>query len=102
MTNYTDEQIMIRAMPCPKCFAQPRELCKRKPQKNGIVRNHHDRQKLFHDHIKQVLSGTMVFGHFFVSTTQDARDFFNTLGKYYSTNTDEYNNPKIIEFPYND
>lgn len=76
MTNYTDEQIMIRAMPCPKCFAQPRELCKRKPQKNGIVRNHHERQKLFHDHIAQVARGRMLFEFYTVATTQEELDDF--------------------------
>lgn len=50
--KYTDEQIMIRAMPCPDCFAKPRELCRRKPNKDGIIRNHEDRQLLFHKFIQ--------------------------------------------------
>ena len=49
---YTEEQIMIRAMPCPDCFAKPREHCKRKPRQNGLIRNHQDRQILFHEFIK--------------------------------------------------
>tara|TARA_A100001201_G_C3998003_1_gene173653 strand:+ start:445 stop:696 length:252 start_codon:yes stop_codon:yes gene_type:complete len=74
MTHYTDEQIMIRAMPCPKCFAQPRELCNRKAQENGIVRNHRERMELFHDHVAQVNSGLMWFETYHVATTQKAFD----------------------------
>jgi hypothetical protein len=36
MTNYTDEQIMIRAMPCPECFAQPREYVKENHKKTVL------------------------------------------------------------------
>lgn len=50
--EYTEEQIMIRAMPCPDCFAKPRELCRRKLNKNGIIRNHESRQWLFHKFIQ--------------------------------------------------
>lgn len=70
MTHYTDEQIMIRAMPCPKCFAKPRQLCKRKPNKNGIIRNHEERMLLFHDHVKECSFGRMHFTSHFVATTK--------------------------------
>lgn len=68
--NYTDEQIMIRAMPCPECFAKPREFCKRKPDKNGMIRNHHERQKLFHRHVSEVSFGHMYFETEYIPTTQ--------------------------------
>jgi len=74
MTQYTEEQIMIRAMPCPKCFAQPRELCNRKPQENGIVRNHRERMELFHEHVSQVSFGFMFFSNYSIATTQKALD----------------------------
>jgi hypothetical protein len=79
MTQYTEEQIMIRAMPCPKCFAQPRELCNRKPQENGIVRNHRERMELFHEHVSQVGVGLMWFETHHVATTQEA---FNQMQSY--------------------
>tara|TARA_B100000963_G_scaffold212481_1_gene185148 strand:+ start:523 stop:753 length:231 start_codon:yes stop_codon:yes gene_type:complete len=72
MTNYTEEQIMIRAMPCPKCFAQPRELCDRKPQENGIVRNHRERMELFHKHVSTVSYGYYYFDTYRVSVTKEA------------------------------
>ena len=74
MTPYTDEQIMIRAMPCPKCFAKPRQLCKRKPNKNGIIRNHEERMLLFHDHVKECSFGSMYFQTHYVATTQKSFD----------------------------
>jgi hypothetical protein len=72
MTNYTDEQIMIRAMPCPKCFARPRELCNRKPQENGIVRNHRERMELFHEHVSHVSYGYYYFDTYGVAVTEEA------------------------------
>tara|TARA_B100001059_G_C17819925_1_gene577603 strand:- start:1597 stop:1869 length:273 start_codon:yes stop_codon:yes gene_type:complete len=72
--KYTDEQIMIRAMPCPKCFAKPRELCKRKPKANGMVRNHEERMFLFHDHVMECSYGAMYFQTHSVPTTQKASD----------------------------
>tara|TARA_Y100001938_G_C8085054_1_gene431450 strand:+ start:945 stop:1223 length:279 start_codon:yes stop_codon:yes gene_type:complete len=80
--RYTDEQIMIRAMPCPKCFAQPRELCKRKPTANGIVRNHEERMHLFHDHVKECSFGDMYFQTHSVATTKkrfDELEEYNSL-----------------------
>ena len=76
MTHYTDEQIMIRAMPCPVCFAAPRQLCDRRPQKNGIVRNHYERMELFHKHVTQVSYGRMYFDCHCIATTQEAADEF--------------------------
>tara|TARA_B100000963_G_scaffold273400_1_gene241598 strand:+ start:8358 stop:8597 length:240 start_codon:yes stop_codon:yes gene_type:complete len=52
MTHYTDEQIMIRAMPCPKCGALPRQHCYRKPSKDGRIKNHNERQLVWHEHVK--------------------------------------------------
>ena len=52
MTHYTEEQIMIRAMPCPRCGAAPRFHCNRKPAKNGLIKNHQARQFLWHDFVK--------------------------------------------------
>jgi hypothetical protein len=72
MTNYTEEQIMIRAMPCPYCFAQPRELCDRKPQENGIVRNHRERMELFHKHVSNVTYGYYYFDTYRVPVTKEA------------------------------
>ena len=42
MTHYTEEQIMIRSMPCPECGAKPRQHCFRKPKQNGLIINHQD------------------------------------------------------------
>jgi hypothetical protein len=49
---YTEEQIMIRSMPCPTCFAKPRHHCKRKPREDGGIKNHQERQWLWHDFVK--------------------------------------------------
>lgn len=54
MTHYTEEQIMIRSMPCPECGARPRQHCFRKPKQNGLIINHQDRQMLWHDFVKSV------------------------------------------------
>lgn len=54
MTHYTDEMIMIRAMPCPKCGARPREHCKRKPNKDGRIKNHEQRMWYWHQFIKSL------------------------------------------------
>mgnify|MGYP003682004381 CR=1 FL=1 len=61
--KYTDEQIMIRAMPCPNCYAKPRQLCDRRPNKNGMIINHQDRQLLFHDFIKSIAATGFVEVH---------------------------------------
>jgi hypothetical protein len=50
--GYTEEKIMIRAMPCPKCGAKPREHCKRPPREDGLIRNHNERMLLWHKFIK--------------------------------------------------
>lgn len=52
MTNYTEEMIMIRAMPCPKCGVMPRDPCNRKPKENGLIANHQERMWLWHDFVK--------------------------------------------------
>ena len=51
--KYTEEQIMIRAMPCPDCNAKPRQLCDRRPKQNGLILNHQARQLYFHEFIKK-------------------------------------------------
>lgn len=56
MTRYTDEQIMIRAMPCPTCGAKPRQHCKRKPAESGIIKNHQHRQLYWHQFAKRASS----------------------------------------------
>jgi len=75
--RYTDEQIMIRAMPCPTCFAKPRELCKRKPKANGMVRSHEERMLLFHDHVMECSHGKMFFETHSVATTKKHYDELN-------------------------
>ena len=52
MTPYTEEQILIRSMPCPKCGALPRQHCHRKPSKDGRIKNHNERQLVWHEHVK--------------------------------------------------
>ena len=52
MTHYSEEKIMIRAMPCPKCGVMPREHCKRKPDENGVIKNHQERMWLWHNFVK--------------------------------------------------
>lgn len=49
---YTEEQILIRAMPCPECGAEPRKHCKRKPSQNGRIRSHESRMLLWHEFVK--------------------------------------------------
>lgn len=60
---YTEEQIMIRAMPCPNCFAKPRNHCKRKPREDGGIKNHQERQWLWHDFIKSSVKTGLVKLH---------------------------------------
>lgn len=50
--NYTEEQILIRSMPCPKCGALPRHHCNRKPSEDGKIKNHNERQLFWHKHVK--------------------------------------------------
>jgi hypothetical protein len=58
MTHYSEEQILIRAMPCPKCGVKPREHCKRKPHpETGKIKNHQERQMLWHQFVKSVQAG---------------------------------------------
>jgi hypothetical protein len=57
MTEYTEEQIFIRSMPCPKCGAKPRDHCKRKPKENGTISSHQDRQMIWHQFVKSVQAG---------------------------------------------
>lgn len=55
MTDYTEEQIMIRAMPCPKCGVKPRIHCKRNPHpETNKIKNHQERQMLWHQFVKNV------------------------------------------------
>lgn len=51
--QYSDEQIFIRAMPCPKCGAAPREHCYRKREQNGMIKNHQERMWEWHKFVKQ-------------------------------------------------
>jgi len=50
--KYSEEQIFIRAMPCPKCGAAPREHCNRKPLENGMIKNHQERLWAWHQFVK--------------------------------------------------
>ena len=52
MTQYSEEKIFIRAMPCPKCGAKPREHCRRKPKEDGTIKNHQERQYAWHQFAK--------------------------------------------------
>lgn len=52
MTHYSEEQIFIRAMPCPKCGAKPREHCNRKPKEDGTIKNHQERMWAWHQFAK--------------------------------------------------
>jgi len=60
---YTEEQIMIRSMPCPTCFAKPRHHCKRKPREDGKIKNHQERQWLWHDFVKSSKKTGLVLLH---------------------------------------
>ena len=53
MTLYSEEQIFIRAMRCPKCNAAPREHCKRKPRQNGMIKSHQERMWAWHQFVKK-------------------------------------------------
>jgi hypothetical protein len=53
MTLYSEEQIFIRAMRCPKCNAAPREHCNRKPRENGTIKNHQERMWAWHQFVKK-------------------------------------------------
>jgi hypothetical protein len=58
MADYTEEMIMIRAMPCPSCGALPRQHCERPPNPHtGRIKNHAERQMLFHKFIKNIQAG---------------------------------------------
>jgi hypothetical protein len=46
-TSPQEERIMIRAMPCPECFAKPREFCTKYPNEKGEIGNHRSRKYLF-------------------------------------------------------
>lgn len=50
--QYSEEQIFIRAMPCPKCGAAPREHCNRKPKDNGMIKNHQERLWEWHKFVQ--------------------------------------------------
>ena len=51
--QYSEEQIFIRAMPCPRCGAAPREHFKRKPRDNGMIKNHQERLWEWHQFVKR-------------------------------------------------
>jgi hypothetical protein len=57
---YTEEQVMIRAMPCPECGADPRKFCKRKPNQNGRIRSHEARMLLWHEFVKSAVATKQV------------------------------------------
>ena len=74
MTPYTEEQILIRSMPCPKCGALPRQHCHRKPSKDGRIKNHNERQLVWHEHVKICKREMMYFQTHYVATTQKSFD----------------------------
>ncbi len=61
--EYTEEQIMIRSMPCPTCFAKPRQHCKRPPKEDGKIINHKERQWLWHDFVRSCVKTGIVQLH---------------------------------------
>jgi len=47
--EYSEEQILIRSVPCPSCGAQPRQFCFRPPKKTtGKISSHNERMLLWH------------------------------------------------------
>jgi hypothetical protein len=87
MTHYTEEQIFIRAMPCPKCGAMPREHCIRKVKDDGTIKNHQERMWLWHDFVKSTkalkrvdlygMTSFYVKGHEFYDQVVDQDDKFD-------------------------
>jgi hypothetical protein len=60
MTHYSEEQTFIRAMPCPKSGAMPRKHCNRKPNENGVIKNHQERMWLWHNFVSSVKASKQV------------------------------------------
>ena len=77
--RYSDEQLMIRAMPCPICYAKPRKFCKREPNKNGIIKSHKERQFLFNEFVKSSheIGGVFLYNREMHLTTKWAKDEYD-------------------------
>ena len=77
--RYSDEQLMNRAMPCPVRYAKPRKFCKREPNKNGIIKNHKERQILFNEFIKSSneVGGIHLHGRELHLTTKWAKKYYD-------------------------